>query len=101
MTTLCYFKFFEFLEYNGCKLDYHQKTFSSVVVIKGVETASIPINKDFDEYDHELKYIVDRFGFDMGEIINKSKKDRKPNEPKITKYEKQFDKITTFHKHCY
>lgn len=44
---------------------------------------------------------MDRFGFDMGEIINKSKKDRKPNEPKITKYEKQFDKITTFHKHCY
>ena len=101
MTALCYFKFFKFLEDNGCELDYHQRTLSSVKVIRGIEVASIPINKDFDEYDHELKYIVDIFGFDIGDIINKSKKGRKITDPKITEYEKRFDKITTFHKHCY
>ena len=101
MTNLCYFRFFEFCENKGCKLVSHEKTFASVRIIKDGKLESIPINSPFDDYDEVLKLVSITFGFDLGELINYSKKERKSPDPKITKYEELFPKITSFHSHCY
>ena len=74
MTNLCYFRFFEFCENKGCKLVSHEKTFASVRIIKDGKLESIPINSPFDDYDEVLKLVSITFGFDLGELINYSKK---------------------------
>lgn len=101
MTNLCYFKFFEFCENRGCQLVSHEKTFASVCIIKDGKSVPVPINSPFDNYDEALKLISETFKFDIKEILKYSKKERQPPDEKITKYEKIFPKITSFHSHCY
>ena len=103
IVDLCYFRFFEYCEQNNFSIELDPKfRYTTFILSKNDESVKITIDSNFDNFnDHFLSFIKK---FNIGNeniLIGIIKRKREINSPKITKYEEKYNKITTFHKHCY